>query len=124
MRCMWGTSHFARGALEVAERRTHARTGVNPPIYTSLDNTNGGLIFNMSEDGLALTAAMAMGSEGHLGLRIYLPDSAGLIEATGQIAWRSDTGKTAGITFISLPDEARQRIRKWLGEEASSSELR
>src|SRR5205807_7603573 len=109
---------------EVAERRTHARTPVNPPIYASLDNANGGLIFNMCEDGLALTAAMPLGGAGHLDLRIYLPDSADLVEATGQIAWRSDTGKTAGITFISLPDEARQRIRKWLADEASPSEPR
>ena len=57
---MWSTSHFAQDSLEVAERRTHTRTPVSPPIYASLDNINGGLIFNMTEEGLALTAAMTV----------------------------------------------------------------
>src|SRR4030088_348118 len=99
---MWSTSHRAQASLGVAERRPSTRTMVSPPIYASLDNINGGLIFNMTEEGLALTAAMTVSGEGRLGLRIYLPDSAGLIEATGQVAWRSETGKTVGVRIISL----------------------
>jgi len=120
---MWSTSHFAQDSLDVAERRTHTRILVSPPIYASLDNINGGLIFNLTEEGLALTAAMTLAGEGRLGLRIYLPDSGGWIEATGQMAWRSETGKTVGVKIIGLTEDVRQRIRKWLAEESSRGEL-
>src|SRR5882724_11637686 len=121
---MWSTSHFAQDSLDVAERRTHTRILVSPPIYASLDNINGGLIFNMTEEGLALTAAMTLGAEGRLGLRICLPDSGAWIEATGQMAWRSEAEKTVGMRIIGLPEDARQRIKKWLAEETSGGQLR
>ncbi len=120
---MWSTSDFAKDTVEIAERRTRTRTVLSPPIYVNLDNATGGLIFNMTEEGLALSSAMALGGEGRLGLRICLPDSGGWIEATGQMAWRSETGKTVGIKVIGLSDDARQRIKKWLAEETRGGQL-
>src|SRR6266481_341638 len=120
---MSSTSDFAKDTVEITERRTCRRTVLSPPIYVNLNNTNGGLIFNMTEEGLALTAAMALGGEGRLGLRICLPDSGAWIEATGQMAWRSEAGKTVGMRIIGLPEDARQRIKKWLAEETSGGQL-
>src|SRR6266850_19698 len=120
---MWSSSDFAKDTVEIAERRTRPRTVLSPPIYVNLDNTNGGLIFNMTEEGLALTAAMTLGGEGPVGLRICLPDSGGWIEATGQLVWRSEAGKTVGIKVIGLPEDARQRIKKWLAEETRGGQL-
>jgi TonB family protein len=114
----------ATGALEVAERRVRARTAIIPPVYVNLENTNGGLAFNMSEDGIALTAALAMASDGTIAMRIPIPDSQGWMEASGRLAWRSESGKTAGITFLGLPDDSRERIRQWLAAETSASEPR
>jgi TonB family protein len=116
---MWSTSDFAQDTLEIVERRTRARTVLSPPIYVNLDNATGGLIFNMTEEGLGLTAARTLGGDGPLGLRICLPDPEGWIEATGQMVWRSEAGKTVGIRIIGLPEDARQRIRRWLAEETS-----
>ena len=114
----------ATGALEVTERRVQARTAIIPPVYVNLENTNGGLAFNMSEDGIALTAALAMAGDGAIAMRIPIPDSKGWMEASGRLAWRSASGKTAGITFLGLPDDSRQRIRQWLAAETSGSEPR
>jgi len=120
---MSSTSDFAQDTLEITERRTRTRTVLSPPIYVNLDNVTGGLIFNMTEEGLALTAARTLGGEGPLGLRICLPDSEGWIEATGQMVWRSEAGKTVGIKVIGLPEDARQRIKKWLAEETRGGQL-
>src|SRR5467141_131164 len=87
---MPGILHFARNTPEIAERRTKSRTLVTPPIYANIENLNGGLIYNMSEDGLALSAAMNLGGDDPLGMQIHLPDSGGWVEATGEIAWRSE----------------------------------
>ncbi len=120
---MLGISHSARKkALGATERRARARTPVTPPIYADLGKVNGGLIYNMSEDGLALSAAMILGGDELLGMRILLPDSGGWMKATGQITWKSESGKTAGIRLVGLPAETRQRITDWLAVESSPGE--
>src|SRR5207302_1418368 len=119
---MLGTLHSARKALGVRESRARTRTLVTPPIYVDLGKVNGGLIYNMSEDGLALSAAMILGGDEHVSMRILLPDSGGWMEATGQITWKSESRKTAGIRFVGLPGEARKRITDWLASESSQGE--
>src|SRR6266481_7355242 len=120
---MLGRSHSARKkALGVTERRARTRTPVTPPIYADLGKVNGGLIYNMTEDGLALSAAMILGGDELLSMRILLPDSDGWMKATGQITWKSESRKTAGIRFVGLPEEARQRITDWLAAESSEGE--
>ena len=119
---MPSTLHNARKALGVTERRARTRTLVTPPIYVDLGKVNGGLIYNMSEDGLALSAAMILGGDELVSMRILLPDSGGWMEATGQLTWRSESRKTAGIRFVGLPEGARQRIADWLAAEGSERE--
>ena len=126
--------------LGSAERRTRTRTLVTTPMYVDLGNVNGGLVFSLSEDGLALTAACGLifgtskdeialaaaanivRGDGPLGMRIQMQDAGDWIEATGQIAWRSESGKTVGVKFIALPDHARQRIEKWLAKESDQGQ--
>src|ERR1700731_1922492 len=119
---MLGTLHSARKALGVTERRARTRTLVTPPIYVRLGKGNGGFIYDMSVDGLALSAAMILGGDGLVSMRILLPDSGGWMEATGQLTWRSESRKTGGIRFVGLPEEARQRIADWLATENSQRE--
>jgi TonB family protein len=121
---MPGILHFARNDPEIAERRTQTRTLVSPPIYANIENLNGGLVYSMSEDGLALSAAMNLHGDGPLGMQIHLPDSRDPVEAKGLVAWRSGSGKTVGIKLVSLSEEARLRIRNWLASENLQSEPR
>src|SRR6267143_296292 len=120
---MPGTLHCAPSALGIAERRARVRALVAPPIYVSLGSTNGGLVFNVSEDGLALTTAFHMAGDGFLAMRIYLPDFGGWLEASGEIAWRDKSKKEAGLRFIDLAEDVRLRIRNWIAAEASHGEF-
>src|ERR1700740_3209599 len=119
---MAATSQSPRNALGIAEHRARVRAPVTPPIYVSLNNINGGLVFNISEDGIALTAALDLADDDLLALRIYLPDSKGWVEASGKIAWRGESQKEGGIRFVGLGEEARQRIREWLVAESLQGE--
>src|SRR6266850_675845 len=121
---MPATPHCAPSALGIAERRGLARTLVTPPIYVNLENMNGGLVFNMSEDGLAVTAALILAGDDPKTMRVQIPDSKGWMEVRGQIAWRSESKKTAGMRFVRLPEDSRERIREWLATETLQSELR
>jgi TonB family protein len=110
------------GAAASAERRTRARLGATSLIFTTLNQANGGIIFNISEDGLALSAAMPL-LDGPLYMRIQFPESRNWIEARGRIAWKSKSNKEAGIRFVDLTEGARQHISNWIASQAASLDL-
>jgi len=73
---------------------------------------------------MALTAALALAGDNAISMKIHMPDSKGWMELGGQLAWRSESGKTAGIAFVGLTEDSRQRIREWLAAETSEREPR
>ena len=98
------------------ERRSCVRHKVNGPVFASFDGVTGGMILDLSEQGLSMqTIAPVKIDRGdrRLHLRLDLPDSDGQLETTGYIAWADALGR-AGVRFSDLPEEARQRIDHWL----------
>ena len=107
----------------ISNRRVHFRKRLVPPIYISLENNTGGVVLDVSEGGLSLAAARALPDAPFLNMRFQIPYCSGWVEAKGQIAWRSDSGEEAGVTFVALSDEAREQIRKWIHSKVSPSRL-
>lgn len=109
-----------RPALSFPERRSHPRRPILLFTYAVLGDDNGGLVFNLGEGGLALTAAATLRDSHFAQMRVRFPDSQDSIEAQGRLAWISDSGKEAGIEFVALAEEVRARIREWVsrGEPA------
>ena len=116
---MLGKQDSAQNATALAERRDKTRTAVNPPLYADIENVNGGVVYNMTEDGIGMSAAMVLRGDSPLKMRIQLPGAGGWIEAIGQIKWKSGSGKTVGIRLVGLPEETRRVIRNWLALERS-----
>lgn len=121
-------AHHHRQAAPVPDRldrRSHPRRSILLFTYAVLGEDNGGLVFNLGEGGLALTAAAVL-RDSHFGqIRVRFPDSEDWIEAKGRLAWISDSGKEAGIELLSLAEDVRARIREWvsLGEPEANSQL-
>src|SRR5258708_15785803 len=42
-------------------------------------------------------------------------------QAVGDIRWTHDFERTAGVQFVTLPEQSRQQIRKWLSFDAASA---
>ena len=98
------------------ERRSCVRHKVNGPVFASFDGVTGGMILDLSEQGLSMQtiAPVKMDlSDRRLHLRLDLPDANAHLETTGYIAWADALGR-AGVRFSDLPEEARQRIDHWL----------
>ena len=98
------------------ERRGCVRHKVNGPVFASFDGVTGGMILDLSEQGLSMqtiTPVKIDRGDRRLHLRLDLPDSDGQLETTGYIAWADALGR-AGVRFSDLPEEARQRIDHWL----------
>jgi hypothetical protein len=98
------------------ERRSCVRHKVNGPVFASFDGVTGGMILDLSEQGLSMQtiAPVKMDlADRRLHLRLDLPDSNAHLETTGYIAWADALGR-AGVRFSDLPEDARQRIDHWL----------
>lgn len=99
------------------ERRQHARRRVKSLSYIELGETNGGIVINMSEEGLQVQAAVALTGDRVPLMRFQLPQSKDRIEVGGKIAWTAESKKEAGIQFIELPEEERAKLRDWVASE-------
>jgi hypothetical protein len=103
----------------VPERRHCLRQKVNTPAFASFDGVTGGMILDLSEEGMAMQALAPLEGNSRLALQISLGEPAAYLETTGYVAWADALGR-AGIRFSDLPDEARMRLREWLTINAST----
>ena len=103
---------------------------VHAPAFASFDGVSGGMILDLSEEGLAMQTGR--GADGgsrltdpvlererrvHVGIDLFEP--AVHVETTGYIAWADALGR-AGVRFSDLPEDARRRLNEWLTLNASA----
>jgi hypothetical protein len=94
---------------------------MHAPAFASFDGVSGGMILDLSEEGLSMQTDVRLGSgwDGKLDrnrgvrLEVDLLEPAMHLETTGYIAWADALGR-AGVRFSDLPAEARQRLNEWL----------
>ncbi len=98
---------------EMSDRRHALRQRVNTPAFASFDGVTGGMILDLSEEGMAMQSAAPLESHSILPMHLSLGEPAAYLETTGYVAWADALGR-AGVRFSELPDEARGRLRDWL----------
>jgi hypothetical protein len=111
------------------ERRRCLRQIVHAPAFASFDGVSGGMILDLSEEGLSMQMGDpiaghvddALELERKLPVRVELdlPEPARHVQTTGYIAWADALGR-AGVRFSELPEEARQRLNEWLTINAAA----
>lgn len=94
-------------------RRRHYRHQVQSLAYVNLDKTNGGVIRNLGDTGLALQAVAPVGLNQQVYLRFDLPNPRVRVEATGRVAWIDPVGQ-AGIEFVLLSPRSRRLLKEWI----------
>ena len=102
-----------------SERRHCLRQKVNTPAFASFDGVTGGMILDLSEEGMAMQTLAPLESHSRVPLHISLGEPAAYLETTGYVAWADALGR-AGVRFSDLPEEARTRLRQWLTQNAST----
>jgi putative methionine-R-sulfoxide reductase with GAF domain len=128
------------GNLEFApERRRCLRQKVHAPAYASFDGVTGGMILDLSEEGLSMQMGgpfdvwgLDRGRRVRVAMNLAEPDPAerdfgepaaqltpSKLETTGYIAWADALGR-AGVRFSDLPEEARLRLNEWLTRNAGA----
>src|SRR6202521_2110090 len=93
----------------IVDRRSCLRHKVHGPAFASFDGVTGGVILDLSEQGLSMQTDVPVVPDRRVHLRLDLPGSAASLETTGYIAWADALGR-AGVRFSELPEDARQRL--------------
>jgi GAF domain/PilZ domain len=105
---------------EIAPERRHAlRQKVNTPAFASFDGATGGMVLDLSEEGMAMQALAPLESHSLVPLHLSLGEPTAYLETTGYVAWADALGR-AGVRFADLPDDARGRLRQWLTVNAAA----
>jgi hypothetical protein len=120
---MTSTHEYFGSSAKTLDRRQHPRkiTALN---YVTLGDSNGGIMLNISEGGLALTAAEVLVGEFLPRVRFQLAMDAKWIETSGQIVWLTGSKKGAGIRFVDLTDADRNQITQWISSRVSPAGIR
>jgi PilZ domain len=108
--------HFT-GHTQIPERRLHPRVLPKTLIYVACGQSNGGMVLNVSDDGMAISMAIPVGDEAYSNLQVRMNGLAQSIEVHGRMAWTTKSKKRAGIQLVDVSDEQREQIREWLAKE-------
>jgi len=102
------------GNLEFGpERRRCVRQSMHAPAFASFDGVSGGMILDLSEEGLSMQTDARLDRDRRLRLELDLSEPPMHVETTGYIAWADALGR-AGVRFSDLPEDARRRLNEWL----------
>ena len=121
-RAMSNTSSRAEESPSSSDRRHFARKRIKTLSYLDLGRDNGGIVLNISEGGLAVHAVGIFVDNPILQMRLRLPGSDEQLEATGQVAWTSESKREAGIRFVDLSEQTRTQIKEWVSKQTLSAE--
>jgi hypothetical protein len=106
------------------DRRLQMRATPASRAYVELGATDGGIVLNISETGMAVAAADPLVIDDYLPrIRFQLPSSGQSIEISAQVVWLAESKKSAGIRFVDLTAEARNQISNWITSEKQAPEF-
>jgi hypothetical protein len=101
-------------------RRQIPRQTLRSLSYVKLDEGNGGIVRDLSEEGMAVQAVAPLQAGREVTLRFELLSPRVRIDTRGRVAW-SDSSGQAGIQFTELALRTRRSLRDWLFTQMLSS---
>ncbi len=94
-------------------RRAHPRHELRTLTYACLDQANGGIVRDISHQGLGLQVVAAVRPQQQLRVRFELGHPRLRVEARGEVSWATRSGQ-CGIRFLDLSPKAARQINEWI----------
>ena len=95
--------------------RAHRRHELRTSAYVRLDEANGGILRNLTHDGIAVQAVAPVHCGQRLRVRFELARPHLPVDAWGEVRWANSDGQ-CGIRFLDLPPRTILRIDEWIFE--------
>ena len=89
------------------------RHGLRTLAYVTLDQANGGVVRNLSDQGVAIHAVVPPQPQQTVRLRFELHHPNVRVDAHGEVAWVTSSGQ-CGVRFVDLSPRARRQINRWI----------
>lgn len=102
---------------QAQDRRIGQRISPKTLIYVACGESNGGMVLNVSDEGLAVSMAIAVGDDAYSLLNVRMNGLPASIELPGRMAWTTKSKKRAGIQLLDISNSQREQIREWLAFE-------
>jgi len=106
--------------MSTPERRRNPRTTMEKLTSIHIEPNNGGIVLNVSGEGLCFHSIAAVEKNGPL--RFSLLEQNRRIAACGELAWTDETQKVGGVRFTTLTAEAREQVQNWISKPAAPLE--
>jgi hypothetical protein len=97
--------------MPTTDRRRSPRIKLDQLAYLNIEPDNGGIVLNVSEEGLCFRSMGPVQSDGQFHLSLQEPNRK--IDIGGELVWTDDLKKSGGVRFNTLTKEARDRISDW-----------
>lgn len=101
------------GLLPKTSQRGRPRHRLRSLVYVVLDQGNGGIVRDLSEDGLALQSVTALQPHQQVRLRFELFNPKVRVDAAGQVVWTKPSGN-AGVQLTQVSPRTRLQLKEWL----------
>ena len=100
------------GPSPAPEARLRHRHGVRTLTYVNLDHGNGGILLNLTRNGVAVqsVAAVRMGQQVQVRFDLLAPRVR--VNAHGEVVWATSAGR-CGIRFLDLPLQTARELDEW-----------
>jgi hypothetical protein len=101
------------GVSPARQTRARHRHELRTLTYVTLDQANGGIIRNLTHDGIAVQVVAAVRPRQQLRLRFELRYPRLRVEARGEVIWATFSGQ-CGIRFLDLSPRVARQIDEWI----------
>ncbi len=85
------------------------RQRVNTPAFASFDGVTGGMILDLSEEGMSMQSLSPLEAHSIVPLHLSLGEPTAYLETTGYVAWADALGR-AGVRFSEFGEGAPARL--------------
>ncbi|HZQ94337.1 MAG TPA: PilZ domain-containing protein [Candidatus Sulfotelmatobacter sp.] len=101
------------GTSAARQARGKYRHELRTLTYVTLDQANGGIIRNLSGDGVGVQAVAAVRSGQEVRVRFELRYPKLRVEARAQVMWSNSSGQ-CGARFLDLSPTLRRQMQEWI----------
>src|SRR5215471_7678418 len=108
------------GLSRAHDSRAQHRHELRTLTYVTLDQANGGIVRNLTSEGIRLQVIAPVSPLQQYSVRLDLRNPRLRIETRGEVVWSNLSGE-CGIRFLDLSPRTNDQIKEWiLGDQPES----
>ena len=101
------------GLSTARQARTQYRHELRTLTYVTIDQANGGIVRNLTHEGIGVQAVAAVRPRQQVRVRFELRYPRLRVEARGEVAWSTFSGQ-CGIRLLDMPPRLTRQIDEWI----------